>query len=351
MIETRNPLNVALIGLGMVADTHLFALADLKHRLILKGIHARSRTSVEAFAAKAEEHIGHAPQKYGSIADIAADSELDFAIIATPPNARREIVEALAASGINILMEKPIERTCTAATEIVELCETQGVKLGVVFQHRVRAASQKLHELVVSGAFGQMRLVEAYVPWWREQAYYDEPGRGTYARDGGGVLISQAIHTLDLMLSLTGTVAEVQAMARTTAFHQMEAEDFVTAGLDFDNGATGSLVASTACFPGAAESITLHFDKAVALLKSGKLEISWRDGRTEVFGADASTGGGADPMAFTHDWHRDILNDFADSITENRAPLASGRDALNVHMLIDALVQSSNQKRAVTLGS
>ena len=133
--------------------------------------------------------------------------------------------------------------------------------------------------------------------------------------------------------------------------HQMESEDFVTAGLEFSNGGIGSLVASTASFPGDAESITLHFDHATALLKSGVLTLNWRDGRTETFGADATTGGGADPMAFTHAWHRDVIDDFVQAITESRPPLVTGREALQVHELIDALIEASNSEQAVKLSN
>ena len=339
--------NVALVGLGMVAETHVQAIADLKDIIHLRGIHARNQDSMNAFGAVVESHCGYYPETYDSVESLAADSNLDFVIVATPPNARRDICKALAAAGISILMEKPIERTSKAATDIVDLCEQADVTLGIVFQHRVREASVELRQRMESGEFGTLHLVEVAVPWWRDQSYYDEPGRGTYARDGGGVLISQAIHTLDLMLSLTGPVAEVQAMARTSAFHRMESEDFVTAGLSFQSGAIGSLVASTASFPGGAESIIFHFDKAVITLKSGCLDIAWRDGRDESTGADAATGGGADPMAFTHAWHRDIIQDFSEALKDSRDPICTGREALNVHYLIDALVKSSAEKSAV----
>ncbi len=187
------------------------------------------------------------------------------------------------------------------------------------------------------------------MPWWREQNYYDQPGRGTYARDGGGVLISQAIHTLDLALTFTGPVMRVQAMAATTRLHQMESEDFVTCGLHFASGAVGSVVASTASFPGGAESIVLHGTKGSARLISGRLELMFRDGTTETIGSAAATGGGADPMAFTHAWHQAILEDFAAAITKGRAPACTGREALAVHDLIEAMVQSSRDGRAINL--
>ena len=205
----------------------------------------------------------------------------------------------------------------------------------------MRAASRKAAKLVAGGSLGALGLVEIAVPWWRDQGYYDEPGRGTYARDGGGVLISQAIHTIDLALSLAGPVARTRAMATTTRFHAMEAEDFVTAGVEFANGAVGSLVASTASYPGGAETITLHFDAASLRLASGQLHVHWRDGREETHGEEAGTGGGADPMAFTHAWHQSVIEDFADALREGRAPAATGADAVAAQALIDAMIRSS----------
>ena len=163
------------------------------------------------------------------------------------------------------------------------------------------------------------------------------------------MLISQAIHTLDLMLHLCGPVEQVQAMAATTALHQMESEDFVTAGLVFDQGAPGALLATTAGFPGSAESLTIGAANATAHLASGTLSVHWRDGRTEQWGEDSGTGGGADPMAFPHDWHRDLIADFANAIAEQRQPAVSGDDGLRVHRLIDALIESSREKRAVVV--
>jgi len=191
--------------------------------------------------------------------------------------------------------------------------------------------------------------VQVSVPWWRPQSYYDQPGRGSYARDGGGVLISQAIHTLDLLVWLVGLPAEVQAMAGTSPAHQMEAEDFVAAGLRFRNGALGSLVATTAAFPGGAESLVLAGARATARLEGGELRLWRRDGSTETVGGPTGGGGGADPMAFPFDWHRDLIADFVAAVEAGRQPLVTGRQALDVHHLIDALVRSSADRRAVSI--
>lgn len=348
-LDEAKKISVAVIGGGMVSKTHLLAIADSSDVLSLQGVFSRSEESRASLAADAENICGGGFTSYASLDDLCADPDIDFAIVLTPPNARLEITQKLAEAGKGILMEKPVERTLASAEKIVQICEDADVPLGIVFQHRVRAASKKLSTLISEGALGNLVLAEAAVPWWRDQSYYDEPGRGTYARDGGGVLISQAIHTMDLLLSLTGPVSEVMAMAHTTPLHAMESEDYVTASLRFENGAVGSLMASTAHYPGDAESISLHFENGVVHLQSGMLKVSWCDGREEVFGETASTGGGADPMAFTHEWHQDIILDFAKGLKEGRPPLVPGRTALQVHQLIEAIVASSKEKRVIAL--
>lgn len=328
----------ALIGLGMVSGTYANAIRK-SDKVALKYIHARSSASMDAFLARNPD-LGATP---ADLAMIARDPDLDFAILVTPPNARQEFVDLLSSAGKPILMEKPVERTYRQAKELVELCENRQVPLGIVLQHRTRSVVQTLREHLPR--LGLLRLVEVSVPWWRPQSYYDVAGRGTFARDGGGVLISQAIHTLDLMLSLCGPVKTVSAMASTTGFHRMEAEDTVTAGLQFENGATGTFFATTASFPGKGETITIHSDKGSAHLDAGTLTITLQNGETLQFGTAKSSGAGADPMAFTSDWHQAVIEDFADALVENRTPLITGRDALAVHKFIDILERSAREGR------
>lgn len=343
-------MRFVLIGLGMVAKTHVNAIAAAKAAgCELYGVMSRSKDSAEAFLSTVDSVNTADVKIFEDIEIVASDPNVDAVALCTPPNARLNFVKTLAKAGKPILMEKPVERTAKAARELVDVCEEHDVPLGIFFQHRMRDVSLRLAEMLEGGALGAIRIVEIAVPWWREQSYYDEPGRGTYARDGGGVLISQAIHTLDLALTYTGPVVKVQAMARTTAFHQMESEDYVTAGVEFASGAIGSIVASTASYPGDAESIVLHCEKGSATLKSGVLTIAWQSGETEVIGETAATGGGADPMAFTHEWHQAIFQDFAAAVKQGRKPVASGRDALAVHDLIEAITISSKEERAVTL--
>lgn len=326
---------LAIIGLGMASKPHREALAQLADTIKVTGVHNRSRDKAVQMAAMSGYRV------FDSIEEIALDPATDAVIVLTPPNQRREIIALLAGAGKHVLTEKPVERTLSAAREIVTICERADVRLGVVFQHRMRAGARRLTRLVADGALGDLALVRAEIPWWRPQSYYDVPGRGSYERDGGGVLISQAIHALDLMLSLTGPAESVQAFSATTKLHAMESEDFAAAGVRFASGAVGSIVATTATFPGGTESLVLDGTLGTATLKGGQLNVSWHDGRNEELAETSGSGGGADPMAFPCDWHRDLIADFAHAIRTGGEPLVTGRAALNVHALIEAMAASS----------
>lgn len=336
-MEDVRPVRLALIGLGMATRPHLEALADPTCGAEVAGLYNRTRARAEAAADSRGYRV------FDSLDEIANDADVEGVILTTPPDQRLEIVETMARAGKHILMEKPVERTVAAALNLVEICERHQVHLGIVLQHRFRAGARRLHALVASGSLGDIALVRAEVPWWRGQDYYDQPGRGTYARDGGGVLISQAIHTLDLMLSLTGPAASVQSFCATTRLHRMESEDFASAGVRFASGAVGSIMATTASFPGTEESIALDGTLGSAILRGSRLEVIWRDGRREETLEPAGTGGGADPMAFPCDWHKALIADFAMAVRDKRAPLVTGREALEVHALIEAMTRSSSE--------
>ena len=335
-----NRRGVGVIGLGMASLPHAKSLLDLADKVEVHGVYSPSADRRRQFS----ETFGF--PSVNSVEDIANDDRIAAVLVLTPPNARFDVVELLASRGKHILMEKPVERSLAAATQLVELCERHAVKLGLVFQHRFRDASIALKEQLVAGHLGRISAVQISVPWWRNQSYYDEPGRGSYERDGGGVMISQAIHTLDLTLNLVGPVQSVTAMAGTTSFHQMESEDFVAGALRFENGAIGSLMATTASFPGSTESITLHAEHATAVLQGGDLSIAWHDGRSMQVGETAGSGGGSDPMDFPHDWHLRLIDQFLQSLDSDEVSV-SGREGLLVHRLIDMLERSSDSEMHV----
>ncbi|MGI9436118.1 MAG: Gfo/Idh/MocA family protein [Geminicoccaceae bacterium] len=337
MVEHR----VALIGLGMAVHPHAKSLVDLADRVEVTAAFSRTATRREAFA-KTFPFPG-----CDDLDAISADESINAVMILTPPNTHLDMVRRFATAGKHILLEKPLERSTERAEALVNTVKAAGVRLGIVFQFRFRAASERLKSAIDRGELGDLATVSVVCPWWRPQSYYNEPGRGTHARDGGGVLMAQAIHTLDLMLSLAGPVSEVSGLAATSAVHQMETEDFVGAGLRFASGAAGGLIATTASFPGRSERIEIVGTEATATLEAGHLRLAFRDGRTETIGESHGSGGGADPMDFPHDSHRALLTDFLDALDQDRDPRATGEDGLRVQRLIDALLLSSSEKRSI----
>lgn len=339
-------MKAALIGVGMVADTHLAAIRSASG-IELHGVLARHGSTAQNFAAKAAETLGHPVKAYDNIQHLADDQAIDFAIVATPPDSRADIVDALVEARLPILMEKPVERTLATAQDIVSRCADANIPLGVVFQHRARSVSQKLKKIIEHDTIGEIVTPEIRVPWWRDQSYYDAPGRGTYARDGGGVMITQAIHTLDLALWFLGPIKELQALMHRTSLHKMEAEDWAGALFRTKGGAVGHILATTTAYPGFAESIYLTGTKGSARLEAGVLAITTLDGHTTTYGKSATTGGGTDPMAFTHAWHQTVIEDFVHSFRRKLAPMATGRDALLAQAVIEAMERSSATGRRV----
>jgi predicted dehydrogenase len=320
-------MRVALVGLGMAVTPHAKSLLDLKVDVAYAYSPSKERR------AKFREHFPF-PQ-CDRLETILQDKSVDAVLVLTPANTHLELVEKIAAAGKHVLLEKPLEISTERAERMVKACSK--VTLGVVLQHRFRPAAEKLRENLPR--LGRIVSATAAIPNWRPQSYYDQPGRGTKARDGGGVLITQAIHTLDLFLSFTGEAESVSSFVTTTPVHRMETEDLVCAAVKFKSGALGVVHATTASFPGFPERIELIGTEGTALLKGTSLEMNIKDQPVFRFATESGAGGtGADPMAFPHDWHRSVLQDFLDSIERQRQPRVSGAEALKVHRFIDLLL-------------
>ena len=337
---------IAMIGLGMAVTPHAKGLVDLADRVEVVWAASRTQARCDQFAARFPFPTTT------DVDQIFDDPSIDAVAILTPPNSHLDLVRRAAAAGKHIFLEKPLEIDSSRARDLVEVARDAGLKTAVVLQSRYRDSSQRLGQLIEQGALGEIAAANVSVPWWRPQSYYDEPGRGTRARDGGGALMTQAIHPLDLFQSLVGGVGAVSAVAATTAVHAMECEDFAAAGLILANGAPGALVATTAHYPGASERIEIIGTKGTANLAGEELEVFYQDGNRERFGAPAKTGGGgADPMDFPHDRHRAVMADFLDALDQDREPLVTTAEALKVHFLIDALLESAASGKRVTVAS
>jgi predicted dehydrogenase len=324
---------------------HARSLLDLKDRVEVAAAFSPS-------AKRRADFAGRFPfPTVDSIERVLDDSSIDAVAILTPPNTHLDLVQRAAAAGKHVLLEKPLEITTERALELVDTCRRAGVTLAVMLQHRFRPAAKELAGHLASGALGEIVGCSTAIKLWRPQSYYDEPGRGTKARDGGGVLLTQGIHTLDLMLSLAGPVDEVRGYATTSPVHRMETEDLVCAAVRFASGALGTIEATTTSFPGFPERIEIVATAATAVLAGTELKVFHHDGRVTGMKPDATAGGtGADPMAFPHDYHRALIADFLDAIEHERAPAVSGEEALKVHRLIDALLRASTSDAPVKVG-
>lgn len=331
-------LGVAIIGLGMASKPHAQALLALRDRI----------DTLYAFSPSVERRAAFAAA-YGiptvETADaILNDPRVDAVLVLTPPNTHLDLVRMASAAGKHILLEKPLEVSLERAEQLVALAEKAQIRLGIVLQNRFRPAAMALRELVLEGRLGELVHASARTSYWRAQSYYDEPGRGTLARDGGGVLLTQAIHNIDLMMSLTGPPEVVSGFASTSPVHRMEGEDIAVASLRFANGALGTISATTCAFPGRPDVIELIGDKGSAVLDGTMLTAWFHDGTgVQIAGDDAGSGAGADPMGFSSLAHQALILDFCEAVVSGRKPAASGGDVLAVHYLIDAILRSRGQ--------
>jgi len=341
-VSTRR--RIAIIGLGMALKPHIRGLEELSERVEIAACYAPSAERRKAFSA------AHGYPVVDDLEGVLRDRTIEAAVILTPPNTHLELVERCAAAGKHVLLEKPIDATVVRARRAVEAMERAERRLAIVLQHRFRTVSQRLADLVQSGDLGRLVSGSASIRWWRPAEYFAQPGRGMRARDGGGVLLTQAIHTLDLFQSLAGPIAEVSAFAATSPLRRIDTEDVVGAGVRFADGAVGTIDATTVAYPGFPERIELACEKATAQLNAETLDVFFKNGRHLRDGGQASNSGGADPMAFSHEAHKALIADFLDAIATNRNPVTHGREALKVQVLIEALLRSAEEGRAVKVG-
>ena len=329
-------LRVAVIGLGMASTPHARSLADLNDRVEVAAVFSPSLQRREAFAAKWGFPVRD------SMEAILSDSSISAVLLLTPPNTHLELVQQAAAAGKHILLEKPLDISFARSEQLVKTAEDAGVKLAVVLQNRFRPTCERLSALIAEGRLGTIVSASARTNNWRPQSYYDQPGRGTRARDGGGVLLTQAIHTLDLLVAFAGLPTEVKAYCTTSPVHRMETEDLAMAAIRFADGAIGNITATTCAYPGFPDAIDIIGTKGMARLEGGQLEARFHDGPdVSLNDGTAGNGTGADPMAFSHEHHRALLADSLEAIAKSRAPRVSGREALKVHALIAMILRSS----------
>lgn len=344
-------IRFGMVGCGMISNFHARAIKDSKDAQLI-GAFSRSLKNTTEFAEK------HGCRVFESLDEMLHDPEIDAITICSPSGAHLEPALAAAACGKHIIVEKPLEITTERCDMIIRAAESANVKLGVTFQSRFHESSQLLKAAVDGGRFGTITLGDAYVKWFRSQQYYDSGDwRGTWALDGGGALMNQAIHSVDLLLWLMGPVAEVNARTATMTHQRIEVEDVAIANLLFKNGSLGVIEATTTAFPGSLKRIEICGSGGMAILEEEDLK-QWTFAeetpedeavRARMAGKTKTGGGAGDPAAIGHHGHTMLFNEFTAAIHENRVPLIDGKEGRRSVELIQAIYESAKTGQTIKL--
>lgn len=349
-----NSLGFAIVGCGMIARFHVRALAEVPGTRVAALV---SRSPESAARLAAETGLPPCPV-FGSVEEAVAAPGVDAVVITTPSGAHLEPAVAAARAGKHVVVEKPLEITPERCDRIISACDAGGVKLCTIFPSRFADSSRALKSAVEAGKFGRLTLGETTCKWWRSQAYYDDGGwKGTQALDGGGALMNQAIHSVDLLLWMMGDAAQVCGFTATLAHERIEVEDTAVAAVRFANGALGVIQATTSVHPGYPKTIAVHGDRGSAVIEQEDV-LRWDftppapedDEVKRRFAAKVgASGGAADPKAISHEGHRRQLADFVAAISEDRAPAVDGREGRKAVALICAVYESVRTGRAVAV--
>lgn len=360
------PLNFALVGCGNISPTQAQALKELPGLARLTHCVDIDPDRASAFAAR------HGLQT-ASWEQVLADPAIDVVTLCTPSGHHGELAAQALHAGKHVVVEKPMEISVAACDALLAAQRESGRRLAVISQHRFDPSSQAVRQLLDQNALGRLIAADVRIPWYRTQEYYDSgEWRGTWALDGGGCLMNQGIHTIDLMLWLCGPVREVYARTATAAHERIEVEDVACATLTFANGAIGTLFGSTAAYPGFPARLALYGVEGSAIIEGDELQTLAIRGRETVTGASASahaiqvaTGGtrsavhhvehGMDNATGQAAWkwgdaHRAQFAEFIHAIHENRDPLVDGIAGRAAVALIHAVYESSRTGAPVRLG-
>lgn len=344
-------MGFGIIGCGMISRFHCRAIQDIRGAKVA-ACYSRSFDSAQALAAE------FGGQPYDSLDKMLADPQVDIVTICTPSGAHMEPAIAAAKAGKHVIVEKPLEVTLKRCDKMIQACEDAGVVLSTIFPSRFHESSQLLKKAIESGRFGRLTLGDAYVKWYRTQEYYDSGAwRGTWELDGGGALMNQAIHSVDLLTWLMGPVAEISAHTATLAHDRIEVEDVATATVRFENGALGVIEATTAAYPGSLKRIEIHGSEGSAVVEEEDI-TQWDFARSRaqdqalrdrMLGKTETGGGAADPAAIGHAAHTKQFKDVLKAIRSGQTPSIDGREGRRSVEIILAIYQAAKSKRTVEL--
>ncbi|HOJ33135.1 MAG TPA: Gfo/Idh/MocA family oxidoreductase [Candidatus Hydrogenedentes bacterium] len=341
-----------IIGCGAIAPVHARSLAEIP-----EGKLVAVSDVVKDNAERLAQEFGAIP--YTDYREMLKRDDIQAVSLCVPSGLRVEIAEACAAAGKHILAEKPLEVTVERIDRMIRAADEAGVYLGCVFQSRFADGAAKLREAIDTGRFGKLVLGDAYIKWYRTQEYYQSGAwRGTRKLDGGGALMNQGIHQVDLLLWYMGQPRTVHAQTALVGHEGLEVEDLACVTLTFENGAMGVIEASTAIWPGHDARIEVHGTEGSVILEAGEIKF-WKfknefpedETIRQSIGKEAALGSGAgDPLSnLKHEGHRRQIQDFIRAILEKRPPRVQGKEARLAVEVIEAAYRSAATGKTVEL--
>ncbi len=336
---------IGILGGGNISETHARAARELAGQQIA-AIYGPNQEKVA--------RLGHlyGGKTFDSLQAFLEHQPMDIVMSGSPSAGHAEHGIAAARRGLHVLVEKPIDITTARADELIGECERSKVKLGVCFQDRVAPDICRLKELVQEGRLGRPILVSGRVKWYRPPDYYgNSRWRGTWAFDGGGALINQGVHTVDLLLWLMGDVERVYAKT-STAFHDIEVEDTVVATLEFANGAVGTLEAATSVYPGYQRRVELTGSEGTIILEHDRLvSADLREPIADLIRKteESPNPSRTSPVVSDVRGHKKLLKDFLRAIETNGSPVCDGLEGRRSVELVQAIYESSRTSQSVTI--
>jgi len=336
-------MRVEIIGTGAISHKHAQAYANIGYQLT-----ACTDINAESGRAFADQH---GCEFVPTFEELCRHPRIDYVDVCTFPDFRIQPIRICAEAKKHVQVQKPISTNLETAREMIETARAAGIQLGVVSQHRFDDSTQFLRRALDDGRLGKILQADAYVKWFRSAAYYSRPIKGSWSTEGGGAMINQAIHQVDVLLWLTGGVSEVFGYWQLGAMHKIESEDVITALLKYSSGATGVIQASTAFWPGYTERIEIHGTKGTAVISGDKLttwDVENDSGDPAPIDRDVASGA-SDPMAISLAPFERQFRDFGDAIRTGRKPVSSGEDGYRALELVMSVYRSCREGCLVRL--
>lgn len=335
---------IGIVGCGTISGTHAEAIAATSHGELIAA-HSRNRSNLDSFCSR------YGADGFTDYEEFLSQADLDVVVICTPSGTHLDYGKTAARAGKHLIVEKPIEVTLDRGRALIESCRTHDVQLAVIYQNRFIEGVKQMKEVLDRGQLGRIFMVDASVKWFRDQQYYDSGNwRGTLALDGGGAVINQAIHTIDLMLWLAGDIQTLHAFKGTYTHERMEGEDNAVASLKFENGAIGVFRASTSVVPPVNRKIEIHGENGTARLDGDRFRLL-TSGENLPEGSEDDHGSGASsPLAgMGANNHKKQYDRILDAFINNRKPVVSGEESLKSLAVVEALYRSDETRTPITL--